>query len=168
MQGSDRLFKLRRRTFGIVGIRRLDGKMGISVVAPIIAQAHLLKMVFVQMIMNRQQLDRRYPQPLQIGQNPFITQGFISTCIFQIGELLGKPFDMGFINNGFAPRYFRTAIFDPIESAASDHDAFRCNGGIVAFIFRPEPCHFFGGTVTWFAVNFFGIRVNQQFVGIKT
>ena len=168
MQGFDRLFKLRRRTLGIIGIRRLDGKMRISVVAPIIAQAHLLKMVFVKMIMNRQQLNRRHPQLLQIGQNPFITQGFISACIFQIGELLGKPFDMGFINNGFTPWYFRTAIFGPIESAASDHDAFRRNGGIVAFIFRPEPCHFFGGTVTWFAVNFFGIRVNQQFVGIKT
>ena len=168
MQGFDRLFKFRRRTFGIVGIRRLDGKMGISVVAPIIAQAHLLKMVFIQMKMNRQQLNRRYPQFLQIGQNPFVEQGFISTCVLQIRELLGQPFDMGFINNGFAPRYFRTAIFGPIESAASDHDAFRRNGGIVAFIFRPEPCHFFGVTVAWFAVNFFGIRINQQFVGIET
>ena len=161
MQGFDCLFKLRRRTLGIIGIRRLDGTMGVSVVAPIIAQTHLLKMVFVQMIMNRQQLDRRHPQFLQISQKPFINQGLISACIFQIGELLGKPFDMGFINNGFAPRYLRTAIFGPIKSAASDHDAFRCNGGIVAFIFRPEPCHFFGGTVAWFAVNFFGIRVNQ-------
>ena len=168
VQGFDRLLQLFRRAFGIGGIRRLDGKMGIGVVAPIIAQAHFLQMVFVQMLVYRQQLDGGNAQSFQIINHARIGQRLIRSRVFQIGELLGKPFHMGFIHYRPAPRMVRTALVAPIKIIVAHYHAFGCHRRIVPPVFRTKPCHFLIIPITRFAVDFFGIRVNQQFIRIET
>ena len=168
VQRAHGFFQLVFRVGGIDGIRRLDREMGIGVVAPVIAQALPLQMIFVQMLVDGQQFDGGDAQFLQIIDEARIRQSLISTFVFQMRKLLGQAFDVGFVKHRPAPRRIWVFVVAPVEPAFAGHYAFWGDMCIVALVRMMKPSQFFLVAVNGLAVDFFGIRVYQQLLRIET
>ena len=168
VQRFDRLFQLRRSLFRLRRVGRLDREMGASVVTPIVRQPRLLQMVFVKMLLNRQQLDRGNAQILQIGNHVRIGQGAVCAGMCQIGKLFGQPLDVRLVNHGLRQGDARTAVAAPVETVIAPHHAFGRKCHVVAPVLRSEPCHLFRIAETRFAVGLPRIRIEQQLLRIET
>ncbi|MCY1232073.1 hypothetical protein D9M72_445450 [compost metagenome] len=107
------------RLGGLRGVVRMGRKERRRVVSPVIGHAQVLEVRLVQVEMDRQQLDRGDAQAGEMLNHCRVRHAGVGAP-----EVLGDvrmehalAADVGFVNDGVAPRDVRIAVAAPVESA---------------------------------------------------
>jgi hypothetical protein len=105
------------------GIARLQCKEAERIVAPVIAQSALDQMPIIDEGMNRQELDRRHPEPFEMIDHHRRRERAEGAPPRRrhILALLGQSFDMRLVDDGVLPGGERPAFLPPGECFVDDH-----------------------------------------------
>ena len=135
VQRLHRIAELIERPLRLAGVARLQRKQRQRVVAPVVAQPHPLQARFAGELRHRHQLQRGNTQTAKIIDHQRVAQRLIGAAdrLRQLRMQPGQPFDVGFINDRFAPRRARRFITEPVVMQI-DHLGFWRNGCAIAGI----------------------------------
>lgn len=148
-----------------------------SVVSPVVLQTLIQQVLFVNMMMNRLQLNSSDAKFLQVLNHRLGTQTSIGSAnvLGYVGVQVGKTLDMGLIDNSLVPWDVGMSIIAPSEGGIND-SAKRTMGSIVGSVdlevlveavaidvIREEtvvPCEI--------SANGFGIGIEEHLVAVES
>ena len=155
-----RIAELVPRLFRMDGIARLEREHRQRVIAPVVAQPQPLQTRLAGKMGDGEQFQSGDAEVFQVGNHGGMPERLVGAAhLFGDRRMqVGQPFDVGFINDGLAPRRLRRGIVFPVIKIVHHH-AFWRDGRAVAVV-GLAVAHVEERVIFKFAVHAVRARIN--------
>ena len=144
---------------GVGGVGGVRGEEADRVVAPVVLRAAFLQRRLVHEVVDRQQLHRGHPEPLEVGDRGRVGQPGVGAAqvVRDVRVPGGEALDVQLVDDGVVPGDVRPPVAAPREAVVEHHHRPRHERGRVQVVVAVA-----GRVVDEVALDGPGVRVDQQ------